>query len=403
MSSQTIAHATATTQAGNLLKLKKAAEELFSTKGMTPTDLCYLKVPIAHLLTIATKSRKLATEEKETYTAKDGSEKTRAVKKDENVIQLTLRLDEFFDNIGPIPSDDAADYRVTPATLPTGGITSRIILPQTKKARAPKKEKKASPATPATPATPAAAAATAAAAAAAPGAPKKAARSPKKAKAPKMPAMPVLTDEQLSSILSADPKLAKKAQKASLKPHFERLGVAEKDYKQARIDWIAYRATHEPEVTKLLDTPKLEHLRALNMGNRPQLRNKKLIAALESWGITDKATQKTATEEYKAWAKEVGIGSAKSSKPSSPKASPKASAAAAPAAAPAAETTEAPAAAEAPKADLSIRTPTAADESGSDSDSDSDSEDDETPVATQAMYGTALEAIGDAEDIGAFE
>lgn len=347
---------------GNPLKLKKAAAELFTAEGVETTDISFLQVAVGKLLSMAVKTRKVPTEETETYTGKDGTEKTRKVKKDAKVIQLTIDYDEFFAAVTDAPSD----YRITNDSIPTGGIATRVVLP---KAKAAKAAKAASPK--ATAATPAKAAASAAAAAAAPNAPKKAkkVKSPK-AKAPKAPAMPVLTDEQLETLLAVHPPLAAKAQVRTMKEHLVAMGVEEKDFKQARADWVAYRADRQPVApAALLDEAKLEYLRVLNIGPKPQVRNPKLVEALKSWGIAE-ADYKTATVEYKEWAKENGIESAKGSKASSPKASPVA----------------APAA---------IRTP--ADES------DEEEEDDGTPMSgDDEAHDTALEAIGDAEDIEAF-
>ena len=354
---------------GNPLKLKKAAAELFAEESLEPTDISFLQVAIGKLLSLAVKTRKVPTEETETYTGKDGTEKTRKVKTEMKVVQLTLDYDEFFAAVTDAPSD----YRITDASIPTGGIASRVVLP---KKQAVKKAKKA--------ASPKAAAATpakAASAAAAPDAPKKAkkAASPK-AKAPKAPAMPVLTEEQLATLLKEQPPLAPKAQVRTMKKYLEALGVEEKDFKQARADWVAYRADHEPAApAALLDDAKLEHLRVLNIGPKPQVRNPKLVEALKSWGIAE-ADYKKATMEYKAWAKENGVESAKGSKTSSPKVTP----------------------AVAPAAPAAIRTPTAANPFEG---SDDEEEDDGTPMSEAGMdeaHDTALEAIGDAEDLDAF-
>lgn len=353
---------------GNPLKLKKAAAELFAEESLEPTDISFLQVAVGKLLSLAVKTRKVPTKETETYTGKDGTEKTRKVKTEMKVVQLTLDYDEFFAAVTDAPSD----YRITDASIPTGGIASRVVLP---KKQAAKKAKKA--------ASPKAAAATpakAASAAAAPDAPKKVkkAASPK-AKVPKAPAMPVLTEEQLATLLKAQPPLAKKAQEKTLKKRLKELGVEveEKDFKQARADWVAYRADHEPAApAALLDDAKLEHLRVLNIGPKPQVRNPKLVEALKSWGIAE-ADYKKATMEYKAWAKENDVESAKAS----PKAKPAA----------------------APAAPAAIRTPVAATEE----DNEEEEEDDGTPMSEAGMedeaHDTALEAIGDAEDIGAFE
>jgi len=352
---------------GNPLKLKKAAAALFAAEDLEPTDISFLQVAVGKLLSLAVKTRKVPTEETETYIGKDGEEKTRKVKQETKVIQLTIDYDEFFAAVTDAPSD----YRITDASIPTGGIASRVMMP-----KAAKKAKKA--------ASPKAAAATpakAASAADAPDAPKKAkAASPKRAKAAKVAktlAMPVLTDEQLASLLKVQPPLAPKAQVRTMKEHLEAMGVEEKDFKQARADWVAYRADHEPAApAALLDDAKMEHLSALAIGPKPQVRNPKLVKALKEWGIAE-ADYKKATMEYKAWAKKNGVESAK--------ASPKAKPAAAPAAAPAA-----------------IRSPVANPFEGSD---DEEEEDDGTPMseADDEVYDTALEAIGDAADIGAFE
>jgi hypothetical protein len=376
----------------NPLKLKKAAAGLFEAEDVSPTDISFLQVAIGKLLSLAVKERKMPTGETETYTGKDGSEKTRKVTKASKIVQVTLDYDEFFACVTDAPTD----YRVTNACLPVGGITSRVV---TKKATkkvvkkavatpakaasaagtdAPKKAKKAS--------SPKAKAASAAGT----DAPKKAkkASSPKaKAAAPKVLAMPVLTDEQLETLLSyRDPETSKpiapKAHVKTLEDHLKAMGVEEKDFKQARADWVAYRADHAPPAeATLLDDAKLEHLRALNIGPAPQSRNPTLVGALDNWGIAE-ADRKRAAGEYKAWAKEKGIVSAKGSKTASPKA----------AAAPAPST--APPAIRAPEAE--------AEEDGS----ESDEEDEE--IATprneaEELHDTALEAIGDAEDIAAFE
>ena len=354
----------------NPLKLKKAAAGLFEAEDVSPTDISFLQVAIGKLLSLAVKERKMPTGETETYTGKDGSEKTRKVTKASKIVQVTLDYDEFFACVTDAPTD----YRVTNACLPVGGITSRVV---TKKAT--KKVVKKAVATPAK-----------AASAAGTDAPKKAKKaiSPKaKAAAPKVLAMPVLTDEQLETLLSyRDPETSKpiapKAHVKTLEDHLKAMGVEEKDFKQARADWVAYRADHAPPAeATLLDDAKLEHLRALNIGPAPQSRNPTLVGALDSWGIAE-ADRKRAAGEYKAWAKEKGIVSAKGSKTASPKA----------AAAPAPST--APPAIRAPEAE--------AEEDGS----ESDEEDEE--IATprneaEELHDTALEAIGDAEDIAAFE
>ena len=354
----------------NPLKLKKAAAGLFEAEDVSPTDISFLQVAIGKLLSLAVKERKMPTGETETYTGKDGSEKTRKVTKASKIVQVTLDYDEFFACVTDAPTD----YRVTNACLPVGGITSRVV---TKKAT--KKVVKKAVATPAK-----------AASAAGTDAPKKAkkASSPKaKAAAPKVLAMPVLTDEQLETLLSyRDPKTSKpiapKAHVKTLEDHLKAMGVEEKDFKQARADWVAYRADHAPPAeATLLDDAKLRLVRALNIGPAPQSRNPTLVGALKSWRIAE-ADRKRAAGEYKAWAKEKGIVSAKGSKTASPKA----------AAAPAPST--APPAIRAPEAE--------AEEDGS----ESDEEDEE--IATprneaEELHDTALEAIGDAEDIAAFE
>jgi len=353
---------------GNPLKLKKAATELFAEEGLEPTDISFLQVAIGKLLSLAVKTRKVPTKETETYTGKDGTEKTRKVKVEAKVIQLTLDYDEFFAAVTDAPSD----YRITDASIPTDGIASRVVLPKAKKAKAAKAAKAAAPA----PTTPAKKAAST------PDAPKKAkAAKPKAPKAPKAPAMPVLTEEQLASLLKEQPPLAPKAQVRTMKKYLEALGVEEKDFKQARADWVAYRADHEPAApAALLDDAKLEHLRVLDIGPKPQVRNPKLVEALKSWGIAE-ADYKKATMEYKAWAKENGVESAKGSKTSSPKVKPAA----------------------APAAPAAIRTPTATNPFEG---SDDEEEDDGTPMSEAGMedeaHDTALEAIGDAADLDAF-
>lgn len=348
---------------GNPLKLKKAAASLFAAEDMEPTDISFLQVAVGKLLSMAVKTRKVPTEETETYTGKDGEEKTRKVKQETKVIQLTLEYDEFFASVMDAPYD----YRVTNVTIPTGGIATRVMTP---KKQAAKKAKAASAAS-ATPPKKAAKAASA------PDAPKKAkstsSKKDKTEKVAKALAMPVLTDEQLASLLKVQPPLAPKAQVRTMKEHLEAMGVEEKDFKQARADWVAYRADHEPAApAALLDDAKMEHLSALAIGPKPQVRNPKLVKALKEWGIAE-ADYKKATMEYKAWAKENGVESAK--------ASPKAKPVAAPAA---------------------IRSPAANPFEGSD---DEEEEDDGTPMseADDEAHDTALEAIGDAEDIGAFE
>lgn len=344
---------------GNPLKLKKAVAEMFAAEEMEPTDISFLQIAVGKLLGLAVKTRKVPTEETETYTGKDGEEKTRQVKKETKVIQLTLDYDEFFAAVTDAPSD----YRITDASIPTGGIATRVMVP---KKQAAKKAKAAS-ATPAKQAT------------SAPDAPKKAkSTSSKKDKAEKVAkalAMPVLTDEQLATLLKVQPPLAPKAQVRTMKEHLEAMGVEEKDFKQARADWIAYRADHEPSApAALLDDAKMEHLRVLDIGAKPQVRNPKLVKALKEWGIAE-ADYKKATMEYKVWAKENGVESAKAS----PKAKPAA----------------------APAAPAAIRSPAA----NPFEDSDDEEEDDGTPMseADDEAHDTALEAIGDAEDIGAFE
>jgi hypothetical protein len=352
----------------NPLKLKKAAAELFAAEDVETTDISYLQVSIAKLLAIAVKTRKVPTKETETYTGKDGTEKTRKVTEDKKVIQLTLDYDEFFAAV----TDAPADYRITNAEIPVGSIASRVVeAKKAKKATSPK----ASAATPAK----------AASAAAAPDAPKKAkkAASPKRAKAAdaaKALVMPVLTEEQLETLLKVQPPLAEKAQVRTMKTHLIAMGVEEKDFKQARADWVAYRADHAPIApAALLDDAKMEHLSALAIGPRPQVRNPKMVKAFEEWGIAE-ADYKKAAMEYKAWAKENGVESAKGSKTASPKVSP----AAAPAAPPA------------------IRSPTANPFEGSDDEEEEDET--ETPVSDAGeAHETALEAIGDAEDIGAWD
>lgn len=371
---------------GNLLKLKKAAAALFEAEEVEVTDLSYLQLSIAHILGMAVKTRKVPTGDKETYVNDKGEEKTRAVTKEAKVVQLTIDYDTFFGAV----TDAPVDYRVTDATIPVGGIASRVMKAK-EKAKAPKAPKAPTQATPTKAAT---------AAAAEPGAPVKAAKAekPKKAKvpkAPKAPALPVLTDEQLEELMAyRDPKTSKpiapKAHVRTLKEHLERMGVPEAQYKQARADWIAYRASHEPEApASLLDDAKLEYLRALNLGPRIHARNKHLAAALKEWGISE-ADHQQAAEEYRTWAKEVGVESPKGSKPGSPKAA-KASAAAAASA-------SASASAVAPPA---VRVP-------ADEEEDDDEEGDEdlygSPVSEGAgegdVYDTALEAIGDAGDLG---
>ena len=355
--------ATPPSPTSNPLKLKKVAAELFATEGVETTDISYLQVSIAKLLAIAVKTRKVATKETETYTGKDGTEKTRKVTEDKNVIQLTLDYDEFFAAVTDVP----ADYRITNAEIPVGSIASRVV--EAKKAKKAKKaaSPKASAATPAK----------AASAAAAPGAPKKAkkAASPKAktSDAAKALVMPVLTEEQLETLLKVQPPLAKKAHEATMKEHLVKMGVEEKDFKQARADWVAYRADHKPIASdSLLDEAKMEHLSALAIGPRPQVRNPKMVKAFEEWGIAE-ADYKKAAMEYKAWAKENGVESAK--------ASPKAKPAAAPPA---------------------IRSPTANPFEGSDDEEEEDET--ETPVSDAGeAHETALEAIGDAEDIGAWD
>lgn len=336
---------------GNPLKLKKAAAELFASEGHeTLTDISFLQVSVAKLLSMAVKTRKMPTEETETYTGKDGTEKTRKVKTETKVIQLTLDYDTFFGSICDAPSD----YRVTNAEIPTGAIASRVVTGKAKKVATPKKAK----------------------AAADPAAPKKAkaAASPKAAAAasPKVLAMPVLTEEQLKTLLLARPPIAPKAQVRTLKVHLTKMGVEEKDFKQARADWVAYRADHAPPaMAALLDDAKMEHLRALEIGPRPQVRNPKMVAAFEEWGISTEEDRKRATVEYRTWAKENGVESTKGSKTSSPKAS----------------------------APLAIKAPATAT-----SDDDEEEEEDGTPMSDAGeLHDTALEAIGDAEDIGAFE
>jgi hypothetical protein len=356
--------ATPPSPTSNPLKLKKVAAELFATEGVETTDISYLQVSIAKLLAIAVKTRKVPTKETETYTGKDGTEKTRKVTEDKKVIQLTLDYDEFFASVTDAPTD----YRVTNAEIPVGSIASRVVAAKkAKKAASPK----ASAATPAK---------AASAAAAAPDAPKKAkkAASPKRAKvadAAKALVMPVLTEEQLETLLKVRPPLAKKAHEATMKELLVKMGVEEKDFKQARADWVAYRADHEPPA--LLDDAKMEHLRVLESQNGKKLnvRTHNAINAFKEWGIA-KADYKQATMEYKAWAKENGVESAK--------ASPKAKSAAAPAAPPA------------------IRSPTANPFEGSDDEEEEDET--ETPVSDAGeAHETALEAIGDAEDIGAWD
>jgi hypothetical protein len=207
----------------------------------------------------------------------------------------------------------------------------------------------------------------------APGAPVKAPKA-KKEKKTKAPAMPVLSDDQLAELLTIVPPIAAKAHIKTLKEHFERLAVDVADYKQARADWIAFRASHEPATasSSLLDDAKFETLRVLDIGPRPHARNPKLTAQLKEWGITSEMDIKRATEEYKAWAKEHGIQKS-SSKASSPKV------------------------AAAPPA---IKAPVADDEEDEDVDDDimgspiSDDED--------GAFETALESIGDAEALETF-
>ena len=334
------------------LKLKKAAAELFASEGLeTLTDISFLQVSVAKLLSMAVKTRKMPTEETETYTGKDGQEKTRKVKAETKVIQLTLDYDTFFGSICDAPSD----YRVTNAEIPKGAIASRVVTGKAKKSATPKKTK----------------------AATAPGAPKKTkATSPKAAAAasPKVLAMPVLSEEQLNTLLLARPPIAPKAQVRTLKVHLTKMGVEEKDFTQARADWVAYRTDHAPPaMAALLTVLQMEHLRALEIGPRPQVRNPKMVKAFEGWGITTEEDRKRATVEYRTWAKENGVESTKGSKTSSPKAS---------AAAP-----------------LAIKAPVAAA-----SDEEEEEEEDGTPMSDAGeLHDTALEAIGDAEDIGAFE
>lgn len=341
---------------GNPLKLKKAVAELFAAENLETTDISFLQVAVGKLLSLAVKTRKVPTEETETYTGKDGTEKTRKVKADTKVIQLTLDYDEFFASV----TDAPADFRITNADIPTGGIASRVVGP-----KATKKVKKAT-----APLTPSVVTSDAA-----PGAPKKAkASSPKKATAPKPLVMPVLTDEQLDTLLKVQPPLAKKAQVRTMKKHLEAMGVEEKDFKQARADWIAHRADHEPvAAAAILDDAKLEYIRVLNIGPNPQVRNPKLVKALQEWNIAE-ADYKKATMEYKKWAKENGVESAKGSKTSSPKVSP----------------------ATTPAAPPAIKAPVSTDEEEED--------ETETPMSdAEEAHETALEAIGDAEDIHAWE
>lgn len=335
----------------NPLKLKKAVAALFEAEDREMTDISYLQVSVAKFLSMAVKTRMIPTDDTETYTGKDGTEKTRKVKKETKIIQLTMDYDDFFYSVTDAPED----FRITDADIPSGSIVSRVMTPKqaAKKSRATPTKKSES----------------------VPGAPKKtkatSSKTTKTTKVPKAPAMPVLTDDQLSTLLKIRPPLAPRAQVRTMKTHFEKMGIDEKDFKQARDNWVAYRATHEPAAPEaLLDDSKLEHIRELNIGPRPQIRNPKLVKALQEWGVAE-TDYKKATLEYKEWAKKNGIESPTSSRVSSPKAS-------------------APAPA--------IRAPKASD------DSDEEEEDDGTPMSTaEEAFGTALEAIGDAEDIGAFE
>ena len=336
------------------LKLKKAAAMLFDAEDKEITDVSYLQISIAKFLSMAVKTRMIATDDTETYTGKDGMEKTRKVKKETKIVQLTMDYDDFFYSVTDAPED----FRITDADIPSGSIVSRVMTPKqaakkslvtpTKKSEsipgAPKKTKTTSP------------------------------KAPKATKVPKAPAMPVLTDEQLTTLLKIQPPVAPKAQVRTMKAHFEKMGIEEKDFKQARDDWVSYRSTHAPAApAAILDDAKLAHLRDLNIGPRPQIRNPKLVKALQEWEIAE-TDYKRATMEYKAWAKNNGIESPTSSKASSPK--------------PSAPVT-------------TIRAPTPSDDSEKE---EEEEEDDGTPMSTASeAFGTALEAIGDAEDIGAFE
>ena len=341
---------------GNPLKLRKAAATVFEEMSIAPTDISFLQIPIAYILSLAVKERSA------------GKDKPK-----EKVVQLTFNYDTFVEQV----TDAPADFRITDATIPDGAIAMRVLMDKKKTKKATKKVKVEK-------VPPAAADADAASAPStpkkaskkveeAPGAPVKAPKAKKEKKA-KAPVMPVLTDDQLAELLNIVPPIAAKAHIKTLKEHFERLAVDTADYKQARADWIAYRASHEPASasSSLLDDAKFETLRVLDIGPRPHARNPKLTAQLKEWDITSEMEIKRATEEYKAWAKKHGVK--KASKPSSKTSSPKA------------------------VAPSAIKVPDVADDEEVDDDiMGSPISDDE-----DACFDTALESIGDAEALETF-